>query len=59
MERIGRVLDHHVMERHPSEVTIDELHEVNREFQCAKLVVNRKCIDIVDRALTISGAPGT
>lgn len=58
VERIGRLADFHVLERPPSDVTGDDLHEVNREFQCAKLVVNRKCIDIVDRALTISGGAG-
>ena len=58
IERVGRLLDHHELERHPSEVAIDELHELNREFQCAKLVVNRRCIDVVDRSLTISGGAG-
>jgi alkylation response protein AidB-like acyl-CoA dehydrogenase len=58
LERVGRLLDHHVLERPPHEVALDELHELNREFQCAKLVVNRKCIDVVDRSLTISGGAG-
>jgi alkylation response protein AidB-like acyl-CoA dehydrogenase len=58
IERVGWLLDHHALERHPSEVAIDELHELHREFQCAKLVVNRKCIDVVDRSLTISGGAG-
>lgn len=58
IERVGRLLDHHVLERPPAEVALDELHELNREFQCAKLVVNRKCIDVVDRSLTISGGAG-
>ena len=55
---VGRLLDHHELERHQSEVAIDELHELHREFQCAKLFVNRKCIDVVDRSLTISGGAG-
>ena len=38
--------------------TIEELHEMNHQFQCAKLVVNRKAIDIVDHALTVSGGAG-
>jgi alkylation response protein AidB-like acyl-CoA dehydrogenase len=58
IERVGRLLDHHVLERPPAEVALDELHELNQEFQCAKLVVNRKCIDVVDRSLTISGGAG-
>jgi alkylation response protein AidB-like acyl-CoA dehydrogenase len=58
VERVGRLVDHHALERPPAEVALDELHELHREFQCAKLVVNRKCIDIVDRSLTISGGAG-
>ena len=58
VEHVGRVVDHHFLERPPTEVPLDELHEVTREFQCAKLVVNRRCIDVVDRALTISGGAG-
>ena len=46
------------MERPPNDVTLDEVHDLTREFQRAKLVVNRKSIDIVDRALTISGGAG-
>jgi alkylation response protein AidB-like acyl-CoA dehydrogenase len=58
IERVGRILDQRLLETSPSEVTMEELHELEREFQAAKLVINRKCIDIVDRALTISGGAG-
>jgi alkylation response protein AidB-like acyl-CoA dehydrogenase len=58
IERAGRMIDFHLFERAPSEVTLEGLHELNRTFQCAKLVANRKAIDVVDRALTISGGAG-
>jgi alkylation response protein AidB-like acyl-CoA dehydrogenase len=58
VEHVGRLVDHHALERPPAEVSIEELHELNREFQCAKLVVNRSCIDVVDRSLTTSGGAG-
>jgi alkylation response protein AidB-like acyl-CoA dehydrogenase len=58
IERAGRLIDFYLFERPPSEVPIKELHELNRAFQCAKLVANRKAIEVVDRALTISGGAG-
>jgi alkylation response protein AidB-like acyl-CoA dehydrogenase len=39
-------------------VPMTELHEVMKDFQCAKLVLTRKAVEIVDRALTISGGSG-
>ena len=39
-------------------VPMAELHEVMKDFQCAKLVVTRNAVTIVDRALTISGGAG-
>jgi alkylation response protein AidB-like acyl-CoA dehydrogenase len=58
LSRQGQILDQELFVRSPSEVSLDELHELNAQFQCAKLVVNRRCIEIVDRALTISGGAG-
>jgi alkylation response protein AidB-like acyl-CoA dehydrogenase len=46
-------------ERHPAEgIPLNQLHELMKDFQCAKWFVNRKAIDIVDRALTASGGAG-
>jgi alkylation response protein AidB-like acyl-CoA dehydrogenase len=39
-------------------IPLDGLHELMKDFQCAKWFVNRKAIDIVDRALTASGGAG-
>ena len=58
IERAARLIDDHVVERSPNEVTLEELHELGARFQCAKVVANRKAIDVVDRALTISGGAG-
>lgn len=45
--------------QHPVEgVPLDELHALMKDFQCAKWFVNRKAIDVVDRALTASGGAG-
>ena len=45
--------------QHPAEgIPLHELHELMKDFQCAKWFVNRKAIDIVDRALTASGGAG-
>jgi alkylation response protein AidB-like acyl-CoA dehydrogenase len=39
-------------------VPLDELHALMKDFQCTKWFVNRKAIEIVDRALTASGGAG-
>jgi alkylation response protein AidB-like acyl-CoA dehydrogenase len=58
LDGVGRLLDEHIAGRPVAEVTVDVLHRLNKEFQCAKLVVNRKAIEIVDRSLTVSGGAG-
>jgi alkylation response protein AidB-like acyl-CoA dehydrogenase len=45
--------------RQPAEgIPLHELHQLMKDLQCAKWFVNRKAIDIVDRALTTSGGAG-
>jgi alkylation response protein AidB-like acyl-CoA dehydrogenase len=45
--------------QHPAgRVPLGELHELMKDFQCTKWFVNRKAIEIVDRALTASGGAG-
>jgi alkylation response protein AidB-like acyl-CoA dehydrogenase len=58
IERGGRLIDEQLFERPPGEVGMEELHELTAVFQCAKVVANRKAIEVVDRALTISGGAG-
>ncbi len=44
---------------HPAgSVPLGELHALMKDFQCTKWFVNRKAIEIVDRALTASGGVG-
>jgi len=37
------------------EVTMAKVHEVVKDYQCTKLIVNRAALDIVDRAMTVVG----
>jgi alkylation response protein AidB-like acyl-CoA dehydrogenase len=39
-------------------VPLSELHDLMKDFQCTKWFVNRKAIEIVDRAMTASGGAG-
>jgi hypothetical protein len=41
------------------DATMDVLHEINHQFQCAKLVVNRKAIDIADKHSPFQAAQAT
>jgi alkylation response protein AidB-like acyl-CoA dehydrogenase len=58
MSSVGRMIDEQLVARPVADVTFAELHRLNKDFQCAKLVVNRKAIEIVDRALSASGGAG-
>jgi L-evernosamine nitrososynthase len=47
------------LSQHPAgQVPVGELHALMKDFQCTKWFVNRKAIEIVDRALTASGGAG-
>jgi alkylation response protein AidB-like acyl-CoA dehydrogenase len=58
VERAGRAIDQYLFVVSPDDVTLNDLHGLNAQYQCAKLVANRKAIEVVDRALTISGGAG-
>jgi alkylation response protein AidB-like acyl-CoA dehydrogenase len=45
-------------QRPAEDIALHELHELMKDLQCAKWFVNRKAIDIVDRALTACGGAG-
>ena len=58
VERTGRSLDAFFVRHHHGALPLSELHELMKDFQCTKSVVTRKAIDVVDRALTLSGGSG-
>ena len=56
--RSGLAADAFFGEHARGAVDMEEIHEVQKDFQCAKWFVQRKSIEIVDRALTASGGAG-
>jgi len=58
LERTTTLIDEVICDGPTVDATLERLREVDHQFQCAKLVVNRKAIDVVDRALTLSGGMG-
>ena len=42
----------------PGAAPLAEMHHFNQDFQCTKWFVNRKAIEVVDRALQVSGGSG-
>jgi alkylation response protein AidB-like acyl-CoA dehydrogenase len=55
-ERVGRAADAFLQKYSTSiEVTVEETDALMKELQCMKYVVNRKVIDIVDKAMTVCG----
>jgi alkylation response protein AidB-like acyl-CoA dehydrogenase len=55
LERVARAADDHFTEHGFGESPEQDLLDVFREFQTAKLFVQRKAIEIVDRAMTLVG----
>ena len=58
LERTGRAVDTLYSRHGAGSVPLDEFHELNKDFQCTKWFIQRKAIEIVDRALTASGGAG-
>ena len=58
LARTASLIDRVISDGPTADATMDVLRDVNHQFQCTKLVVNRKAIDVVDRALTLSGGLG-
>jgi alkylation response protein AidB-like acyl-CoA dehydrogenase len=59
LERTGTLMDAFFASEPPNgALPMQEMHAVMKEFQCTKWFVTRKAIEIVDRALTISGGFG-
>jgi len=57
IERFGRLADEY-LDRYGPNDDPQEARVILKEQQCMKWVVNRKGIDVVDRALTLSGGAG-
>lgn len=55
---VGRLIDRVVVGEPAGTVPLADLQAVNAESQATKFEVNRRAIDIVDRALTVSGGAG-
>jgi alkylation response protein AidB-like acyl-CoA dehydrogenase len=58
LDRITRLADDEITARGPFDVELADLHLLMKELQCAKSIVNRKAIEIVDKAMTLSGGAG-
>ena len=58
IERSSMTADAYLVTHRDSEARLEELQELMADFQCAKWVANRKAIEVVDRAMTISGGAG-
>ncbi len=58
IERTASLVDAYLLTHSASQVDLGGLHELMRDFQSTKWVANRKCIDVVDRVLTLSGGTG-
>ena len=58
LDRLTTYADDYYRTNGPFEVDMADLHALMKEFQCAKWVVNRRAIEIVDQAMTLSGGAG-
>jgi alkylation response protein AidB-like acyl-CoA dehydrogenase len=58
IERCASSVDGVLLNHTQDELDLETMQELMREFQCTKWVANRKAIDVVDRAMTISGGMG-
>ncbi len=58
LARTAMISDEFLRVRPAGRIPLDELHALMKDFQCTKLAVTRKAVDIVDLALTASGGAG-
>jgi alkylation response protein AidB-like acyl-CoA dehydrogenase len=53
--RTGMAVDDLLLGDPGRPIALDDLHDLMKDLQCTKWMINRKAIDIVDRALTATG----
>lgn len=58
LSRTAQAADAFLATYAPGVAPMAAMHELNKDFQCTKWVVNRKAIEVVDRALQLSGGSG-
>lgn len=58
LERTARLADAFFRQHPIGSTTLGMLHALMKEIQCMKWFVTRKAIDMVDKALTVSGGAG-
>jgi alkylation response protein AidB-like acyl-CoA dehydrogenase len=58
LTRTSQAFDSYFSEHRIGESDADLLYPLSKDFQCTKWFVNRKAVEIVDRALTASGGSG-
>jgi alkylation response protein AidB-like acyl-CoA dehydrogenase len=58
LDRVTRLADEYLGSHGPFDAEIGDLHSLMKEFQCAKWIVNRRAIEVVDLAMTLSGGAG-
>jgi alkylation response protein AidB-like acyl-CoA dehydrogenase len=55
---VGRLIDRVIVNTSPGTVSLAEMQAVGSQWQSAKYEINRRAIDVVDRAMTVSGGAG-
>lgn len=55
VKRLGLIADEFLARYPQSDAPVEEANALMKEVQCMKYVVNRKAIDVVDRAMTVCG----
>jgi alkylation response protein AidB-like acyl-CoA dehydrogenase len=58
IERTGSAMDHLFASHHIMTTPREALYAMFKDFQCTKWLVNRKAVEVVDRAMTASGGAG-
>ena len=58
LTRTGTIVDAFFSSHLAGKMPLGELHALMKDFQCTKWFVNRKVIEIVDKALTATGGAG-